>query len=105
MTLDIKEGLYVESEKKRPLHIDKEKLRVIIITHHYKIIGDVFIPKSGRLTDYLNRTLGGSDSDSFVPVINAECFAMSDGQLKYICDFVSLNKSQIHVIFPYKNSK
>jgi len=95
----------VETEKKRPLHIDKEKLRVIIFTHHFKIIGDVFIPKSGRLTDYLNRTLGGSDSDSFIPVINAECFAMSDSQLKYISDFVNINKNQIHVIIPYKSTK
>jgi len=95
----------VETEKKRPLHIDKEKLRVIIFTHHFKIIGDIFIPKSGRLTDYLNRTLGGSDSDSFIPVINAECFAMSDSQLKYISDFVNINKNQIHVIIPYKSTK
>ena len=95
----------METEKKRPLHIDKEKLRVIIFTHHFKIIGDVFIPKSGRLTDYLNRTLGGSDSDSFIPVINAECFAMSDSQLKYISDFVNINKNQIHVIIPYKSTK
>lgn len=95
----------METEKKRPLHIDKEKMRVIIVTHHFKIIGDVSIPKSGRLTDYLNRTLGGSDSDCFIPINNAECFSMSDGQLKYISDFVSLNKTQIHLILPYKNNK
>lgn len=95
----------METERKRPLHIDKETLRVIIFTHHFKIIGEVFIPKSGRLTDFLNRTLGGSDTDSFVPVTNAECFSMSDGQLKYIADFVSLNKNQIHLIFPYKSTK
>jgi len=95
----------VETEKKRPLHIDKDKLRVIIFTHHFKIIGDVFIPKSGRLTDFLNRKMGGSDSDSFIPVINAECFAMSDSQLKYISDFVNINKNQIHVIIPYKSTK
>ena len=95
----------METERKRPLHIDKETLRVIIFTHHFKIIGEVFIPKSGRLTDFLNRTLGGSYTDSFVPVTNAECFSMSDGQLKYIADFVSLNKNQIHLIFPYKSNK
>ena len=95
----------METERKRPLHVDKETLRVIIFTHHFKIIGEVFIPKSGMLTDFLNRTLGGSDTDSFVPVTNAECFSMSDGQLKYIADFVSLNKNQIHLIFPYKSNK
>ncbi len=95
----------METERKRPLHVDKEKLRVIIFTHHFKIIGDIYIPKSGRLTDYLNRTLGGGDTDSFIPVNNAECFSMLDSQLKYISDFVSLNKNQIHLIFPYKNNK
>lgn len=95
----------VDIEKKRPLHVEKETLRVIIFTHHFKIIGDIFIPRSGRLTDYLNRTLGGADTDAFVPVTNAECFSMIDGQLKYIAEFVSLNKNQIHLIFPYKNSK
>ena len=95
----------METEKKRPLHIDKEKLRVIIFTHHFKIIGDVFIPKSGRLTDFLNRKMGGSDSDSFIPVANVECFAISDSQLIYISDFVNINKNQIHVIIPYKSTK
>ncbi len=102
---EYKGGGTVESEKKRPLHIDKESLRVIIFTHHFKIIGDVFIPKSGRLTDFLNRTLGGENTDIFVPVKNAECFSISDGQLKYIADFVSLNKNQIHLILPYKNNR
>jgi len=95
----------VETEKKRPLHIDKDKLRVIIFTHHFKIIGDVFIPKSGRLTDFLNRKMGGSDSDSFIPVANVECFAISDSQLIYISDFVNINKNQIHVITPYTSNK
>ena len=95
----------MEIEKKRPLHVEKENLRVIIFTYHFKIIGDIFIPRGGRLTDFLNKTLGGVDSDSFVPVTNAECFLLADGQLKYIAEFISLNKNQIHLVFPYKSSK
>lgn len=95
----------METEKKRPLHVDKDKLRVIIFTHHFKIIGEVFITKGGRLTDFLNRKLGGGDLDSFIPVVNVECFALSDSQLLYISDFVNVNKNQIHVITPYTSNK
>ena len=89
-------------DKKRPLHIEKECVRVIILTHHYKIIGDMYIPRSGRLSDYLNKTLAGAETDIFIPVTNAECFAIEDGQLKYIAEFISINKNHIHLIFPYK---
>ena len=92
----------VEMDRKRPLHIDKECVRVIILTHHYKIIGDMYIPKSGRLSDYLNKTLAGAETDIFIPVTNAECFAVEDGKLKYIAEFISINKNHIHLIFPYK---
>lgn len=90
------------SEKKRPLHVDKETLRVIIFTHHYKIIGDMHIPRSGRLSDYLNRTLA---TDIFIPVTNAECFSIGDGQLKYVSEFIALNKNHIHLIFPYQGKQ
>lgn len=93
----------MEIEKKRPLHVDKESQRVIIFTHHYKIIGDVFIPKGGRLSDYLNKTIGGAETEIFIPVTNAECFSISDGQLKYIAEFVNINKNHIHLIVPYKS--
>lgn len=93
------------SEKKRPLHVDKETLRVIIFTHHYKVIGDMYIPRSGRLSDYLNRTLAGVETDIFIPVTNAECFSMGDGQLKYVSDFIALNKNHIHLIFPYQGKQ
>ena len=92
----------MDIDKKRPLHIDKESLKVIIFTHHYKIIGDVHIPRGGRLSDYLNKTIGGLDTELFIPVSNSECFSISDGQLKYIAEFVSVNKNHIHLIFPYK---
>ena len=92
----------MELDKKRPLHIEKEALRVIIFTDHYKIIGDLHIPKSGRLSDFLNKTLSGIETDIFIPVTNAECFSMGDGQLKYISDYISLNKNHIHLMFPYK---
>ena len=92
----------MDIDKKRPLHIDKESLKVIIFTHHYKIIGDVHIPRGGRLSDYLNKTIAGLETELFITITNAECFSISDGQLKYIAEFVSVNKNHIHLIFPYK---
>lgn len=91
-------------DRKRPLHVDKEQVRVIIFTHHYKIIGDMYIIKSGRLTDFLNKTMAGVETDMFLPVTNAECFSMSDGQLKYISEFMAVNKNHIHLIFPYEGN-
>lgn len=92
-------------DKKRPLHIDKECVRVIIFTHHYKIIADMYIPKSGRLSDYLNKTLSGAGTDIFIPLTNAECFSITDNQLKYMAEFMSVNKNHIHMIFPYGGNR
>ena len=72
----------VEMDRKRPLHIDKECVKVIILTQHYKIIGDMYIPKSGRLSDYLNKTLAGAETDIFIPFTNAERFSVEDGKLQ-----------------------
>lgn len=89
-------------DKKRPLHVDKEKLKVIIFTQHYKIIGYIYIPKKGRLTDFLNKTLSGIESDVFIPITNAECFSIEDGRLQYVNEFVAVNKNHIHLILPYR---
>ena len=92
----------MELDKKRPLHVEKESLRVIIFTHHYKIVGDLYLPRKGRLSDFLNKTLAGAETDIFISVTNAECFSMEDGQLKYISEFISVNKNHIHLVFPFK---
>ena len=89
-------------EKKRPLHVEKERIRVIIFTQHYKVVGDLYLPKGGRLTDFLNKTLSGIENDVFIPVTDAECFSIEDGKLKYVNDFIVINKNHIHFLFPYK---
>ncbi len=92
----------MEMHKKRPLSVERETIRVVIFIHHYKIIGDMYMPAGGRLSDYLNKTLGGENPEVFIPITNAECFSISDGQLKYVTGFVAVNKNHVQLIFPYK---
>ena len=93
------------SEGKRPLQIETEAVRVVIYTQQFKIIGNLHIPPHGRLSDFLNKTLGGVEKDLFLPVTQAECFSADDGKLKYVTEFLTIHKHHIHLVFPYHQDK
>jgi hypothetical protein len=93
------------NETKRALQTDTVLVRVVMYTQHFKIIGNLHLPPNGRITDYLNRTLGGPDKDTFLAITQAECFSITDGKVMHISEFMTVHKGHIHIVFPYKQER
>ncbi len=85
---------------KRPLQIETKPTRVMIFTNQFMIKGIIHTPIGGRLTDFLNKTLGGHGKDIFIAVTDAECFCPSTGKKKLQTKFISIHKDHIQMVFP-----
>ena len=84
----------------RPLQIETQAVLVLIFTQRFRIKGTLHIPHRGRVTDFLNKTLGSKSKDIFLPVTDAECYSLEDGKLKYSTKFLTVHKDHIHLLIP-----
>jgi len=72
---------------------DEEKTRVIILTTHYRIRGDIALLPDSRMTDYI------VNSNDFIAVINAEVMD-SQGMPILTTTFLNVHKQRIEAIMP-----
>lgn len=77
------------------VYTSKDKVRVIIITDHFRIEGDMHVLAGSRLTDALN-----SKAKDFMAVTSAALYSLSDGMLAYEPSYVAVNRDAIMAIFP-----
>ncbi len=85
---------------RRPLQLDTINVPVIVITEHYRIEGTLHVPHRGRISDYLNRTLGGESKATFISVTDASCYSIIDGELRYATEFLTVHRDHIQIIIP-----
>ena len=78
------------------MHVDKEKLKVQIITQSYAIEGDIFVHVGSRLTDMLS----AREAYSFLPVTDVVVRDMFSGKETLRQDFANVNRAQIVMIVP-----
>jgi len=71
----------------------KDKVRVIILTHRYRIEGNVSQFSNTRLTDYI------IESKSFIAVTNAEVMDR-DGKKLFETPFLNVQRDSIEIIAP-----
>jgi len=72
--------------------------RVVLETEHYRIVGDVHLPREGyrsRLSDYLNR--GG---DQFVPLSNAHIRPLNGDGGREDRSFLAVSRNQVTLAYP-----
>jgi hypothetical protein len=72
----------------------KEKLRVIIMTSHHKIKGEVHLYENSRLTDILNADTATKD---FLPVTEAQVTELASGHLTEV-SFLSVNRQLVEMV-------
>lgn len=72
---------------------DIKKVRVIILTSNYRIMGEISLPKGARLTDHI------AHSKSFFAVTNAEVTNM-DGDHVATAEFMDIHRDHVQVIMP-----
>lgn len=82
----------------------KDSINVIVYVSGYKILGTVYLPLGGRLTDFLNTKGLGAEGEVFIPVTDASIYSISDDGLIHYTPFLSINKENILFIFPQDDS-
>ncbi|MCK5237722.1 MAG: hypothetical protein KAR06_12160, partial [Deltaproteobacteria bacterium] len=73
---------------------------VIIITSHFRIEGNLHMPHQGRVSDYLNKTVGGQSRDKFLSITNASCYPIAGGDEQYSAEFLTIHKDHMQIIIP-----
>lgn len=75
------------------MNADKEKKRVMVLTSHYRIIGDIFQTDDVRMTDYM------IDAKPFIPISDADVMS-HEGRLIFSTEFMNVHKDTIEIITP-----
>ncbi len=78
------------------MRVDKEKVRVQIITQTFAIEGNLFVHASSRLTDMLS----AREAYAFLPVTEVVVREISSGKEILRQDFANVNRSHIVMIVP-----
>ena len=80
----------------------KDIINVLVYVSGYKILGTVYLPLGGRLTDFLNTKGLGAEGEVFIPITDARIYDITDGSLIHSTPFLNINKDRILFIFPQK---
>lgn len=70
-----------------------EKIRVVILTGHYRIMGDITISKGTRLTDHI------SGSKQFFAVTDAEV-TNNEGRHIMSASFIDVHRDRVEIVMP-----
>ncbi|MFH1453657.1 MAG: hypothetical protein ABIH00_06730 [Armatimonadota bacterium] len=82
-----------------PIVTAKEKIRVVIITTHLRLEGEMHVIPGGRLLDEINK------ERVFLPVTDATIYDMHGENIIDTLEFIAVNKNQILLIAPANQSK
>ena len=72
---------------------DTEKVRVVILTDTYRIMGDITLEKGRRLTDHI------VSSESFFAVTDAEVIDLSGRQV-LTAAFLDVHRDKVQIVQP-----
>ena len=78
----------------------KTNVNVLIYMPGFRILGTIYLPLGGRLTDFLNTKGLGSEGEVFIPVTDASIFDLTNGTLIHYTPFLNVNKENILFVFP-----
>ncbi len=70
-----------------------DKVRVVILTGHYRIMGDISITKGTRLTDHI------SGSMQFFAVTDAEV-TNNEGKHILSASFIDVHRDRVEILMP-----
>lgn len=82
-----------------PIKTAKEKIRVIVITAHMRLEGDMHVVPGGRLLDEINK------EREFLPVTDATIYDVQGENVIDTLEFIAINKHQILLIAPISQMK
>lgn len=73
----------------------KDRVRVMIVTHGFRIEGDFHVLAGSRLTDALN-----SKAKEYFAITDAKVYPLDGDQPMYTPPYIAVNRESIACIFP-----
>lgn len=67
--------------------------KAVILTGHFRIVGEIGLLPGARMTDYL------AESKEFFAVTNAQVWDLN-GRKVTTCDFLDVNRAHVEIIMP-----
>ncbi len=80
---------------------ERDVIKVVIITEHHKLVGDIHIVPGGRITDFLSSKAGGN----FIPITNVKVYSIGDEKLLMETNFITVNSNFIVLLYPLSRDK
>ncbi len=70
-----------------------EKVRIVLLTGHYRIMGDITLAKGTRLTDHI------AGSKQFFAVTDAEV-TNNEGRQILSAEFIDVHRDHVEIVMP-----
>ncbi len=78
------------------MHIEKQKMRIEILTNSHRILADIHIFSGARLTDIL----AAREAQSFIALTDVVVYDLQSGGEIFSADFININKNHIVMVRP-----
>ncbi len=78
------------------MHIEKQKLRIEILTSSHRILADIHVFSGARLTDIL----AAREAQSFIALTDVVVYDLVTGNEIFSTDFININKNHIVLVRP-----
>lgn len=79
----------------RPLTIQKDKRKATIFLNSYRIVGTVYLPVGGRVSDFANWNV--SDGP-FIPLTDVTVYTVDTGEQLFTTAFLAVHRNQINFL-------
>lgn len=79
----------------RPLTIQKDQHKATIFLNAYRIVGTVFLPVGGRVSDFVNWNVS---EGPFIPLTNVQVYTVESDELLFTTEFLAVHRNQINFL-------
>ncbi len=78
------------------MKVERDLVKVVIITENYKLIGNIHVVPGGRVTDFLAARVAGN----FIPVTDVKVYSAKDDKPIFETEFLTINANFIILLYP-----
>ncbi len=79
----------------RPLAIQKDQHKATIFLNAYRIVGTVYLPIGGRVSDFVNYNVS---EGPFIPLTDVQVYTIETDELLFTTEFLAVHRNQINFL-------
>jgi hypothetical protein len=83
-------------QEDNPMKVERDLVKVTIITEQYKLIGTIHVVPGGRVTDFLASRVAGN----FIPVTDVKVYSAKEDKMIFETRFLTVNVNAITLLYP-----